>query len=85
MAADVQGWLDNPASDFGWILVGNEVDTRSAKRFDSLQHDTEVLRPLLTIDYTAPAITGGCCSEAATSAAHSSSTSTTSMQASCGP
>ncbi len=38
LVADVQGWLDRPASNFGWILIGAEpADTRTAKRFDSLQ------------------------------------------------
>ena len=24
MVADVQGWLDNPASNFGWLMLGDE-------------------------------------------------------------
>jgi hypothetical protein len=36
LVADVQGWLDQPGSNFGWILIGAEpADTRTAKRFDS--------------------------------------------------
>jgi hypothetical protein len=38
LVADVQGWLDRPGSNFGWILIGAEpADSRTAKRFDSLQ------------------------------------------------
>jgi hypothetical protein len=38
LVADVQGWLDQPGSNFGWILIGAEpADSRTAKRFDSLQ------------------------------------------------
>jgi hypothetical protein len=37
MAADVQGWLNQPASNFGWILRGSEASSGSAKRFDSRQ------------------------------------------------
>ncbi len=38
LVADVQGWLDQPGSNFGWILIGAEpADNRTAKRFDSLQ------------------------------------------------
>lgn len=38
LVADVQGWLDQPDSNFGWILIGAEpADARTAKRFDSRQ------------------------------------------------
>ena len=35
LAVDVQGWVNNPATNFGWILVGTEASANSAKRFDS--------------------------------------------------
>jgi hypothetical protein len=35
MVADVQAWLDDDASNFGWILVGNESVSGTAKRYDS--------------------------------------------------
>lgn len=35
MMADVQGWLDTPQDDFGWILADNEATSLKAKRFDS--------------------------------------------------
>ncbi len=54
MVADVQGWLDSPASNFGWILIGDESALQSAKRFDSAQNSTVANRPVLTIDYTPP-------------------------------
>lgn len=61
MVADVQFWLDNPASDFGWVLRGNEAANQSAKRFNSRSNATNP--PRLTVDFT-PSIgppTGGCC------------------------
>ncbi|NOX59181.1 MAG: multicopper oxidase family protein [Planctomycetes bacterium] len=61
MESDVQGWLDSPASSLGWILIGNEKASFSAKRFDSRNHATSSVRPVLTIDFTPPAITGACC------------------------
>jgi hypothetical protein len=51
MVADVQEWVDSPASNFGWIVIGNEVDDASAKRFDSRDNPTEAVRPRLTIVY----------------------------------
>jgi hypothetical protein len=54
MAADVQSWLDTPAGNFGWIVIGDESVERTAKRFDSLQHRTAANRPVLTVYYTVP-------------------------------
>jgi hypothetical protein len=50
--ADVQGWLDTPATNFGWILIGNESVIRTTKRFDSGENITAANRPQLTIDFT---------------------------------
>ncbi|MDA0246116.1 MAG: DNRLRE domain-containing protein [Chloroflexi bacterium] len=54
MAADVQSWLDAPASNFGWLLLGNEVTSLTARRFDSQQHGTAANRPQLIIEYLLP-------------------------------
>ena len=55
MASDVQGWLDNPATNFGWLLkIDNETPLHTAKRFDSRQNGTAANRPALTITYTPP-------------------------------
>lgn len=53
LAADVQGWLDAPATNFGWIVVGNESANRTAKRFDSRENPSAGARPALTVFYTA--------------------------------
>jgi hypothetical protein len=56
LAADVQGWLDGPATNFGWILVGDEADTGQARRFDSRENANPAFQPVLEIVYTpAPA------------------------------
>ncbi len=57
MRDDVQGWLDSPSSNFGWILVGEETGPQTAKRFDSRQRATPASRPTLTVYYR-PAPTG---------------------------
>jgi len=51
LTADVQAWLDTPAGDFGWIVIGNEATTKTAKRFDTRENPTPQFRPLLTIEY----------------------------------
>ncbi len=35
MIADVQSWVANPASNFGWALVANETAKETAQRFNS--------------------------------------------------
>ena len=48
MVADVQLWLDNPASDFGWLVLGNESTITTARRFDTRESASP---PVLTIQY----------------------------------
>lgn len=52
LVANVQSWLDTPASNFGWFMLGDEINNGSAKRFDSRENTIAANRPLLTIDYT---------------------------------
>lgn len=49
MLDDVQGWVDDPSSNFGWILIGNEGTTATAKRFNSREAASDP--PVLLIDY----------------------------------
>ena len=55
MVADVQGWLDDPASNHGWFVLGNEEVQPSAKRFQSRENAEESQRPELIIEYMPPA------------------------------
>jgi hypothetical protein len=50
---DVQGWVNNPASNFGWAVIGNEAVSQTAKRFNS--REAAAGKPLLTVTYTPPA------------------------------
>ena len=52
LAADVQDWLDNPGSNFGWILIGPE-NTHSVKHFHSREASIMDNRPMLMVDFTA--------------------------------
>jgi spore coat protein A len=63
LAADVQAWLDTPTSNHGWILIGNETDSRVTKRFDSRENTETSQRPALEIDFTPPANSGACCAD----------------------
>ncbi|MCG8409587.1 MAG: CHRD domain-containing protein [Phycisphaerales bacterium] len=59
MVADVQSWLDDPANNFGWMLIGNEINAPTAKRFDTKENPSVTVRPRLTIDFT-PLAPGVC-------------------------
>ncbi len=54
LAMDTQSWLDAPAGDFGWLLLGDETLVGTAKRFDSREHANPQVRPVLTVDYVIP-------------------------------
>jgi hypothetical protein len=49
LVADVQGWLADPSSNHGWMLIGAEIDAQNAKRFDSGESAVASLRPLLVV------------------------------------
>ncbi|HUR27469.1 MAG TPA: DNRLRE domain-containing protein [Planctomycetota bacterium] len=53
LVADVQGWVDAPASNFGWILRGPETGGTSAKKFESRESFAQ-FRPNLVITFTPP-------------------------------
>jgi hypothetical protein len=54
MVADVQDWLDNPANNFGWIIIGNESMLSTAKRFDTKENAIAANRPKLTVNFDVP-------------------------------
>ena len=50
MMADVQSWVDNPDSNFGWVLIGDESANQTTKRFNSMENRIQPSRPVLTIE-----------------------------------
>lgn len=55
MNADVQFWLDNPSSNFGWMLKAvDEGPYFTARKFASRESADESIAPNLSIDYIAP-------------------------------
>ena len=52
MVSDVQGWLNTPANNFGWILVGPESTAATSKRFDAHEIAAAAFRPSLSVTYT---------------------------------
>ena len=50
LVADVQRWLDDGATNRGWILIGVEGERKTAKRLFSGEHDDPAERPRLIIE-----------------------------------
>jgi len=55
LKADVQRWVDAPAENLGWILIGPETLLNTAKRFDSRTSPATADRPRLVVEYYCPA------------------------------
>jgi hypothetical protein len=52
MVTDVQGWLNSPATNFGWMVLGDEADVASFRSFHSREATNASLRPALTVTFT---------------------------------
>ncbi|HJQ99907.1 MAG TPA: DNRLRE domain-containing protein [Candidatus Polarisedimenticolaceae bacterium] len=91
LIADVQAWVDDSATNHGWILIGNESATRTARRFASRENSTAAFRPHLVVEYTIPAGGPGAVPDGGTrpgtpfKLARSGSTLSLSWSASCRP
>ena len=53
MAADLQGWLDNPSTNFGWMMVGNEAKPLSSARRFASRHVGGAPQLTITFEQTA--------------------------------
>ena len=53
MVATVQGWVDEPDSNHGWILLGDEVFPQNARRVLS-RENTAPGSPVLSVEFTLP-------------------------------
>jgi hypothetical protein len=51
MVSDVQMWLNAPATNDGWLVLGNEATASTAKRFDTKENLDPNARPLLVVTY----------------------------------
>lgn len=54
LITDIQGWINDPPTNNGWMIIGDEITPRTAKRFSSRTSPNTAERPLLSITYTAP-------------------------------
>jgi len=56
MRDDVQRWLDDPTSNFGWLLRGEESAPSTSKGFFTHERAGDTGQPLLTVEFTPPVI-----------------------------
>jgi hypothetical protein len=52
LISDVQEWVQNPSTNFGWMIRGNETSLSTAKKFISSNWQGNPDRPRLTVTYT---------------------------------
>ncbi len=52
MVADAQLWLDQPAINFGWMVLSPGAGSRSARRFDTRESPFLELRPRLLLTFS---------------------------------
>lgn len=57
LVAAVQAWVDDPASNHGWVLLGDEIFPQNARRILSREH-TEPGGPVLSLDVSPPTPVG---------------------------
>lgn len=53
LLTDVQSWINEPTSNHGWILLGEQVESYSAQRFASREATVAEDRPKLRLTYLA--------------------------------
>jgi hypothetical protein len=54
MVQDVQGWLDAPSSNFGWLLLGDESTAGTNRLFFTREAQTSGMWPSLVVHFTPP-------------------------------
>lgn len=54
LLADVQSWVANSASNFGWVILGNETDVKIAQRFNTRENLSNPPRLTLTYQLSSP-------------------------------
>jgi hypothetical protein len=52
LVARVQAWIDQPSTNFGWIILGDETTPATTKALDSREITPIDTRPSLTVDFT---------------------------------
>ncbi|MDF1838002.1 MAG: DNRLRE domain-containing protein [Planctomycetota bacterium] len=54
LISDVQGFLDTPVANFGWMILCDSGSNRTARGFAAREFSLVAQRPVLVVDYTIP-------------------------------
>lgn len=54
LVADVQAWVNDPTTNFGWLIHGNEAVLKSSKKFASREFSDPAKWPSLVVQFTPP-------------------------------
>ncbi|MES2774456.1 MAG: DNRLRE domain-containing protein [Bacteroidota bacterium] len=57
IVADVQYWINNGSTNYGWLLAGNEGGPQTARRIGSREATIVEQRPTLTVTFTTLPVT----------------------------
>jgi hypothetical protein len=52
LIGDVESWIKSPGENFGWVILGDETRSPSAKRFISRNYNDHDFHPRLTVEYS---------------------------------
>ena len=52
LKGDVESWIKSPGENFGWIILGDETKSPTAKRFISRNSNDHDFHPRLTVEYS---------------------------------
>ena len=52
LVADVQSWVNDPCANFGWMLIGDETASTTAKKFASRDWFVPAERPRLAVNFS---------------------------------
>jgi MYXO-CTERM domain-containing protein len=58
LATDVQGWLDDPTTSHGWIVIPSDVAPGNTRRFDSRTFGDDAREPSLVVAFDPPSASG---------------------------
>ena len=53
LVADVQSWLNQPSTNHGWVIKGNEAASTTVKRFEA--REAAANQPVLVVNFLPPA------------------------------
>jgi hypothetical protein len=51
LVEDVQSWLNNPDTNYGWLVLGDETKNQTTNRFNTKENEDSESGPVLVVEY----------------------------------